>query len=361
MLFKFIIKRFFYSLSILWGVASLVFFIFHVIPGDISRMTLGQRTDSISLAAVRSDLGLDKPLWKQYVKYLNDLSPLSLHSYKKHSFFYFDSTLYKPHIKVISIASFALILKYPYLRRSYQQQRNVSEMIREALPPTIVLAFFSIIVASLICIAFGIIAALKVNTWIDRFMLGLSSLGIAMPSFFVAILLVWIFAFLLADITHLPLAGSLIEWDDLGEEQHIMLRNIILPSITLGIRPIAVVTQLMRNSLLDVLSQDYILTARAKGLNEKQVIYRHALRNSLNPVVTSLSSWFASMLAGVVFIEYIFSWKGMGYLLVNALQDFDLPVVMGGVLFIALIFIIVNILTDILYAILDPRIRLIEK
>jgi peptide/nickel transport system permease protein len=106
------------------------------------------------------------------------------------------------------------------------------------------------------------------------------------------------------------------------------------------------------------MSQEYITTARAKGLTEIQVIFRHALQNALNPVVTSLSSWFASMLAGVVFIEYIFSWKGMGYLLVNALQEFDLPVVMGGVLVIAIIFIVVNILTDIAYAILDPRIRL---
>ncbi|MCX7986173.1 MAG: ABC transporter permease [Bacteroidales bacterium] len=358
MIIRYIAAKILYSISILWGVATLVFLIFNVIPGDPARMTLGQRSDSASLVAVRADLGLDKPLTIQYTKYLNDLSPLSLHNYvDKRSFFYLDPKVYHPYICLVRWDKHVLVLKFPYLRRSYQQQRNVSEMIQAALPATLVLAFFSIILASFLGVTFGILAAWKRNTWIDRTMLTLSSFGIAMPSFFVAIIFAWLFAYVLGSITHLPLTGSLYEWDDLGNGRYLALKNVILPALTLGIRPLAVVMQLMRNSLIEVLSLEYITTARAKGLSEKQVIFRHALRNALNPVVTSLSSWFASMLAGVVFIEYIFSWKGMGYLIVNALQDFDLPVVMGGVLVIAVIFIIVNILTDITYAILDPRVR----
>lgn len=358
---RYIAAKVLYALSILWGVATLVFIIFNVIPGDPARMTLGQRSDSASLAAVRSDLGLDRPLWMQYVKYLNDLSPISVHqATDAKSFFYLDPKAYRPFCRLLIIEDKVLVLKFPYLRRSYQQQRNVSEMILAALPATIVLAFFAIILASFVGILFGILAAWKYNTWVDRSLLTLSSLGIAMPSFFVAILFAWLFAYVLGSVTHLSLTGSLYEWDDWGNGRYLALKNVILPAITLGIRPLAVVMQLMRNSLLEVLSQDYITTARAKGLSESQIILRHALRNALNPVVTSLSSWFASMLAGVVFIEYIFSWKGMGYLIVNALQEFDLPVVMGGVLVIAIIFIVVNILTDITYAILDPRVRLNE-
>jgi len=359
LLFRYIAAKIGYSLSILWGVATLVFVIFNVIPGDPARMTLGQRSDSASLAAVRSDLGLDRPLWLQYTKYLNDLSPISIHHItNRKSFFYLDPHAYQPFCRLITIGDRVVVCKFPYLRRSYQQQRNVSEMILAALPATVVLAFFSIILASLLGISLGILAAWKHNTWIDRTMLTLSSLGIAMPSFFVAILFAWLFAFVLGSVTHLPLTGSLYEWDDWGNGRYLALQNVILPALTLGIRPLAVVMQLMRNSLIEIMSQEYITTARAKGLTEIQVIFRHALQNALNPVVTSLSSWFASMLAGVVFIEYIFSWKGMGYLLVNALQEFDLPVVMGGVLVIAIIFIVVNILTDIAYVILDPRIRL---
>src|SRR5699024_10530896 len=131
-------------------------------------------------------------------------------------------------------------------------------------------------------------------------------------------------------------------------------KNLILPALVMGIRPVAVVTQLMRNSLLEVLQQDYIRTARAKGLSEFKVIWRHAIKNSLNPVVTAVSGWFASMLAGAVFVEYIFGWNGLGKEIVEALNTLDLPVIMGSVLTIAIIFILINIFVDILYARLDP-------
>jgi peptide/nickel transport system permease protein len=136
------------------------------------------------------------------------------------------------------------------------------------------------------------------------------------------------------------------------------LKNLILPSIVLGIRPLAVISQLMRNELLDVLSQDFIRTARSKGLTEHQIIKNHAIKNSLNPVITAISGWFASMLAGAVFVEYIFGWNGLGKEIVNALNTLDLPVIMGSVLVIAFMFITINILVDFVYRLLDPRVKL---
>lgn len=180
----------------------------------------------------------------------------------------------------------------------------------------------------------------------------------SLPSFFAAILFAWIFGFLLHEFTGLNMTGSLYGVDDFGNGSHLQWRNIILPAIVLGIRPLGVVIQLMRNSLLEVLSQDYIRTARAKGLSEIRIIRKHALKNALNPVVTAISGWFASMLAGAVFVEYIFGWNGLGKEVVEALNTLDLPVIMGSVLVIAATFVVINILVDVIYAWLDPRIRL---
>ena len=153
------------------------------------------------------------------------------------------------------------------------------------------------------------------------------------------------------------MTGNLFEIDDYGTGKYLNIRNLILPALALGIRPLAVVSQLMRNSLLEVLSKDYIRKAYAKGLCRKQVILNHALKNSLSPVITALSGWFASMLAGAVFVEYIFGWNGIGKEIVYALQTLDLPVIMGAVLIISIIFIIINIFVDIFYKIMDARIK----
>jgi peptide/nickel transport system permease protein len=345
---------------ILFGVITLIFILFNVIPGDPARMVLGQRSDSASVAAVKKDLGLNRPLMVQYVKYLDDLSPLGIfNASNRNSFFYLDKTVYKNSFELFSLGSkYHLIVKTPYLRRSYQNQRSISSIIADAFPATLYLALVAIVFASILGIAIGVVASLKKDTWIDRTLLVITSLGMSLPSFFAAIIIAWLFAYILGDYTGLQLTGSLYEIDDYGEGRHLMLKNLILPALTLGIRPLSVVTQLTRNTMLDVMSQDFIRTARAKGLPEHLIVWRHALRNALNPVITSISGWFASMLAGVIFIEYIFGWKGLGYVMVNALQSFDMPVVMGTVLVISIIFVIVNILTDITYSILDPRIRL---
>jgi peptide/nickel transport system permease protein len=157
------------------------------------------------------------------------------------------------------------------------------------------------------------------------------------------------------------MTGSLYSVDDFGRGEYLDLKNLILPAFTLGIRPLAIIVELTRNSLLEVLAQDYIRTARAKGLTPFRIIYRHALRNALNPVVTAISGWLASLLAGAVFVEYVFDWKGLGVVIVNALGKYDFPVVMGAVLFISVILIIINILVDILYGLLDPRVRLTHR
>jgi len=253
--------------------------------------------------------------------------------------------------------TYALFFKQPYLGRSFQNNRGVGEMISEALPNSLILAFVAILIAFFIGNLAGVFAALKKDKWFDRLCIFISTLGMSLPSFFAAILIGWLFAYKLGRLTNLNLTGNLYEIDDLGRGVHLQLKNIILPAVTLGIRPLSVVVQLTRNSMLEVLSKDYIRTAYAKGLPKKRIIFRHAFRNSLSPVVTAISGWFAGMLAGVVFVEYIFGWKGLGYLIVNALNFYDLPVVLGCVLTIAVVFVIVNIFVDVIYVLLDPRLR----
>jgi peptide/nickel transport system permease protein len=204
----------------------------------------------------------------------------------------------------------------------------------------------------------GILSAIYKDSFLDKMLLVLSSLGMSIPSFFAAIIIAWLFAFVLADYTGLEMFGSLYSVDDYTGEVYLNLKNLILPAITLGIRPLAIVVSLTRSSLLEVLSQDYIRTAYAKGLNKSQVIFRHALKNALNPVLTAITGWFASLMAGAVFVEYVFDWKGIGIVIVDALEKYDLPVIMGSVLFISVVLIIVNILVDLLYTLLDPRVRL---
>ncbi len=211
--------------------------------------------------------------------------------------------------------------------------------------------------ASLLGIFLGVISALNRNKFIDRALLILSTLGMSLPSFFAAILMAWLFAFVLGDYTGLNMTGNLYEIDNFGQGKFLSLKNLILPALTLGIRPLTIIIQLSRNSLLEVLSQDYVRTAKAKGLSKNKVLYKHALKNSLNPVITAISGWLASLMAGVVFVEFIFGWKGLGYIIVNALNSYDFPVVMGVVLIISVFFILFNIIVDIIYGIIDPRVN----
>lgn len=356
---SYILKRLLYGLLVMLGVITVVFLLFNVLPGDPARMMLGQRADIASVEAINRDLGRDKPMFSQYINYLNDLSPISIHNTKdKASYWFLDTTKYSSFRKLISVGDKkAIILKYPYLRRSYQSKKKVSEILLEALPNTAVLAVTAMIFAIVIGIYLGIITAINKNKWIDKITLFTSVIGMSLPSFFAAIIIAWIFAFLLAKYTGLNMYGSLYSVDNFGDGEYLDLKNLILPAITLGIRPLAIIIEITRSSLLDVLSQDYIRTAKAKGLSFKKVIIKHALKNAMNPVVTAISGWFASLMAGAVFVEYVFDWKGIGVVIVGSLEKYDFPVVMGAVLLISVILVIINIFVDIIYGVLDPRVR----
>lgn len=357
-MFQYIISKIFYGILTLFGVVTVIFFLFNVLPGDPARMLMGQREDSEQLQRIRKKYGFDQSLSTQYGYYLNDVSPISFHSTNESDYTSLNSDKYT-YVSLFTIGTITIVLKYPYLRDSFQKNgKSVSEVIWETLPNTAVLALVAIFTALFIGIILGVLSAIYKDSLFDRIITVVSTLGMSVPSFFSAILFAWFFGFVLHKYTNLNMTGSLYEVNDFGEGVYIKWKNLILPALVLGIRPLAVVVQLMRNSLLETLNQDYIRTARAKGLNTYQVIKNHALKNSLNPVVTAISGWFASMLAGAVFVEYIFNWNGLGKEIVNALNTLDLPIIMGSVLVIATLFIIINILVDILYSWLDPRIKL---
>lgn len=357
---QYIINKLFYGFLTLFGVVTVVFLLFTVLPGDPARMMLDQKEDPEQLAQIRKNLGLDQPIWKQYAYYLNDLSPISFHDNGTKETTYTSLATEKyAYQELLKFGSNTMVIKKPFLRNSFQKQgKSVATIIGETLPNTIVLAISAIVIATVVGVALGIVSALVKDSWIDRALLVITSFGMSIPSFFSAIIIAYIFAFVLHEFTHLNMIGSLYEVDDLGEGKHLTLKNLILPALTLGSRPLAVFTQLTRNSLLEVLSQDYIRTAYAKGLSKQTVILKHALRNALNPVITAISGWFASMLAGAVFVEFVFGWNGLGKEIVNALNTLDLPIVMGAVLVIAVMFIFINIIIDILYGVLDPRVRI---
>ncbi|MGI9545302.1 MAG: ABC transporter permease [Cyclobacteriaceae bacterium] len=349
---KFIVKRLAYGCLVVFGVVLVVFFLFHALPGDPVSMMAGQRSDIATRDAINKELGLDKPLTAQLYYYLKDLSPLSVHmDLPENEVKYRYTKLFKVSKKKI------FVLKFPYLRRSFQTNNRVSEILLKNIEATFWLGFSAIFIATLFGVFLGIVAALKQNTWWDHFFVSSSILGISVPSFVSAIIIAMIFGYYLSDYTGLSLTGQLWVTHPInGRELH--LENLILPAITLGIRPLAIIVQLTRSSMLDVMSQDYIRTARAKGLKYYNIVGKHALKNALNPVVTAVSGWLASLMAGAFFVEYIFDWKGLGFVTISAVQSLDFPVVMGATLFIAIIFVLVNILVDVAYAIIDPRVRL---
>ena len=353
----YVLQKLGYALLTLFGVVTVIFLLFNILPGDPARMMLGQNENEEQLAIVKKKYGFDKPVYLQYVYYLNDLSPLSFHSNNNSDYTYLSEDKYS-YTRLFSTENTTTVIKLPYLRESFQKSgKKVSQVIAETLPNTVVLAVSAIMIAIILGIFLGIVSVLFKDGWIDRLIQLVSTFGMSVPSFFSAIIFAWLFGYVLHEYTNLNMTGSLYEVDDFGEGSYIQWKNLLLPAIVLGIRPLAVVSQLMRNSLLEVLSQDYIRTAKAKGLSFSAIIRKHALKNSLNPVVTAVSGWFASMLAGAVFVEYIFGWNGLGKEIVDALNTLDLPVIMGAVIVIATLFILINIFVDIIYGWLDPKIR----
>lgn len=342
-----IARKMLYGLLVLAGVIVVVFFLFQGF-GDPARLVLGQTGDKATIENIRKELALDKPRWQQFLLYLNDVSPVGIHT---------EEEIRAKGLKGFFIGGETkLSLKVPYLRRSYQTKKNVGEVLMDALPGTLMLAVAAMLMATILGILLGILAAVKQNTWMDTGSVFASVLGISAPSFFMGIVLAYVFGFVLSRYTGLHMTGSLFNIDPFTGKS-LQLKNLVLPALTLGIRPLAIITQLTRSAMLDVLDQDFIRTAYAKGLSKKSVIFRHALRNALNPVITAVTGWFAELLAGAFFVEYIFGWKGIGKVTVDALEKLDFPVVMGSVLVTASFFILVNLMADLLYGVVDPRVR----
>lgn len=344
---RFIARKLAYGLLVLLGVVMLVFWLFQGF-GDPARMVMGQSGDAKTEANIRRELYLDQPRWKQFVLYVNDVSPIGIHT---------SDEIADKRLQGWFVGGDRKIgIKWPYLRRSYQSRRDVSSILLAALPGTLMLAFAAMLLAVAIGIPLGVLAAVKKDTWLDQSAVFSSIIGISAPSFFMGIIIAYLFGFLWSDYTGLSISGSWFTVNEITGEKNLSLQNLILPAITLGIRPLAIITQLTRSAMLDVLNQDFIRTAYAKGAGKRRVIWRHALRNALNPVVTAVTGWFAELLAGAFFVEYIFGLQGIGKITVDALEKNDYPIVMGAVLLSACFFVLINLLADILYGWIDPRV-----
>jgi peptide/nickel transport system permease protein len=314
-------------------------------------MTFGQRLDSQTLEETKRNYGLDLPLNKQLARYFRDLSPINI----------IDSELaiieeYN-HVHLFSIGKKDVIIKSPYLRQSYQSGRDVSDILIEAVPLTIALATASMLLATPLGLLLGLLSARFPNTVLDHSLLTFSVLGYSVPSYVSALFFSIIFGYWLGDMTGLPIQGSLIELDNSGNEVF-KFQHLILPALALGIRPIAVIMQITRTTMIDELSKNYIKTARSKGLKEYVVVVKHALRNAANPITTTVSGWFAALIAGSFFVESIFNYHGIGSVTVNALLMFDVPLLLGAIIVISTLYVLINIATDIAYSILDVRVKL---
>jgi len=304
-LLRYFATRLLYMIPVLWLVVSVVFLLIHIVPGDPIQQMLGEGAASADIEAARHAYGLDVPLGQQYLHYWNGV----LHG---------------------------------DLGRSLRFNQGVVQVIARAYPSTIMLTVCALIVAITLSIPAGVRSALRRNRWDDRLLSFISLLGLSFPNFALGPILILFFA---VNLGLLPVSGA-------GSWKH-----LVLPSITLGGALAAILTRMVRTSMLEELGQDYVRTARAKGLAERRVVYRHALRNALIPIITVLGLQFGALLAGAIVTETIFSWPGVGRLTIQAINNRDYYLVQGCILSIGLTYVAVNFLTDLLYSVLDPRIR----
>lgn len=305
---RYTIKNIAYSLLVILGVITVSFLLIYVMPGDPVKAILGERADQKTVEAVKSELGLDKPLTERYILYI---------------------------YKVFT----------GDLGKSYVSNRNVLSTILEKFPATAILAFSSLLISAVFGILFGVIAAVRQNSFIDKFLMIISLFGISAPQFVLGLFFIFLFGSVLGIF---PLSGYINN----GFEY------LILPAITLAIRPLTIITRITKSSMLDVMNMDYIKTARAKGLSEFRIYFRHCLRNSLNPLITTLSTILAATLGGAFFVEFIFNWPGMGLLAIDSIMKLDFPMIQGTVLVTAVVFVIINLFVDLLYAFIDPKVKL---
>ncbi len=344
-------KRLVSGILSLVAVVVLITSIIYLSPVDPARLTFGQQVDQSSLELKKKRLGLDKPLTTQMYYYLRDISPINFISDQSLSI-----RQYQNYAVLLSMGNAKLIVKKPYLRESFQTGRSVSESIKQALPNTIILATSAILLASLLGVLFGIIAAIYKDTIWDKGLLAFSTLGYSIPSYVSAIFLAILFGFILKSFTGLNMQGGIRDLNDLGDEVFVP-KNLILPALALGVRPISVILQITRSTILETLEKPFVLTAKAKGLSRIQIMKSHVLKNSLNPILTSISGWFASLLSGAFFVESVFRFRGIGQLTINALLNYDIPVLLGCILVVCSFFIIINVLMDLVYVAIDPKLK----
>ncbi len=332
--------------GVLLGLHALLF-VLTAGMGDPARMLVGQRADQGTLEAIRRELGLHLPLHQQYLQQLNELSPVGL----------LDSAAraQQAHLTLLPTEP-SLALKAPWLRRSFQSGRPVLPLILERMPATALLAVSSLVLAAALGIGLGVAAGYRADTVLDRALSLVSVLGVAAPSFVVAVVLAFVFAVWLGPITGLNVTGYIAYPAFLGQGYVYEWRNLILPALTLGLRPAALIFQLTRSGMIEALSSDMARTAWAKGLSTPRVLFRHALPNAIGPVLSALGSWLAALLTGAFFVEAIFDWPGVGRLLVDALMTNDYPVLVGTCLVTGVIFLGVSRLTDAFQPLIDPRV-----
>jgi ABC-type dipeptide/oligopeptide/nickel transport system permease component len=304
---QYIIRRFLQMIPITLGIITLIFSLIHLIPGDPAVQIAGEGARPEDVATVRKALGLDQPLWKQYVTYLGNLAKGDL-------------------------------------GRSFRTNESVAKEIGVRYPATMQLAGGAMFVALLVAFPLGIVSAIYRNSWIDNVARFFALLGVSMPSFWFGPLLIIAFA-----INHpwFPVSGREEGW-----------KSLVLPSLTMGLALAAILTRMIRVSLAEELNQLYVTTAVAKGVSRKKAIFRHALKNALIPVITILALQFGSLLTGAIITEQIFSWPGLGRLLIQSINTRDYPQVQASILVIALTYIMVNFISDLLYGVVDPRIKL---
>lgn len=346
---SYLFNRIGYGLIVLVLVATIVSSIVYLSPVDPARLTFGQRLDEASVTLKRQQLGLDQPLSSQVFTYLKNISPVYICNSNNWPREYGDAK--------IDLIGLAFGVKAPSFGESYQSGRPVMEIISQAFPNTFYLAITAMLIALFLGILLGIIAAIYQGTWLDHLIIGFSTLGYSVPSYVTAMIFGILFGYYWRNVTGLNIQGSLFELNDFGDPI-IVYKNIVLPAIALGIRPIAIITQLMRSTILQVKKERFVNAAIAKGLNPFQVMKRHILTNALNPVITAASGWFASLLAGAFFVEFVFNFKGLGFITINALLNYDIPVVLGALLITSFIFVLINIAVDLFYTVLDPRISI---
>lgn len=302
---KFIIRRILSAFVVLFGISTIIFFMVHLIPGDPAAVMLGVRATPDRVAALRQNLGLDEPLLRQYVTFLGNVVQGDL-------------------------------------GRSFRTDRPVGHEIRVRMWPTIQLALAGMGLALVIGIVAGVLAAAHRDTWIESLVMIVAMIGISVPNFVFGMLLILFFSI---QLRWLPTMGY-------GTWQH-----LVAPALSLGFLYSAIIARIARSSMVEVLGTDYIRSARAKGLNERMVLYKHALKNELIPVVTIAGLYLGVLLGGTVVIETLFSWPGLGRLVVESILARDYPMIQGLILVIATGFVLVNLLVDLSYGFLDPRIR----